>query len=151
MREPPLVRRPPPLKTTRNTTATPNLFRVAFRVPPSHQHRKDVSCTGRALSPSKYSITSPALWPSRRNYPSRRVDPSPLLRKKKKVAQSYSSTTLWLTTRRIVKSAWPHFATRRTTSWTPSTTMNNSRTSQLTSPPLMLPKTKTRTTKGSGG
>jgi hypothetical protein len=68
-----------------------------------------------------------------------------------KVAQSYSSTDLGLTTRQIVKSVWPPFAMRRTTSCTPSTTMNNSRTSQPMSPQLMLPKMKTRSTEGSGG
>jgi hypothetical protein len=53
------------------------------------------------------------------NYPSRRVDPSLQLQKKEKVAQSYSSTALGLTTHRIVKSAWPPFAIRRKMSWTP--------------------------------
>jgi hypothetical protein len=103
------------------------------------------------LSPPNYSIMTPALWPSYRNYPSRRVDLFLPSRKKEKVAQSYSTTAVQLTTRRIVKSAWPPFATQRTISFTPSTTTNNSWTSQPMSPQLMLPKMKTRSTEGSGG
>jgi hypothetical protein len=105
----------------------------------------------RALSPPNYLIASPALWPSSRNYPSRRVDPFLPLRKKEKVAQSHSTTALGLTTSRIIKSTWPTFTMRRKTSWNPSTTMNNSRTSQPKSPQLALPKTKMRSTEGFGG
>jgi hypothetical protein len=114
------------------------------------KRRKDISCTERALSPPNYLITSPALWPSCRNYLSRRVDPFLPLRKKERVVQSYSSAALGLTRRRIVKSAWPTFTTRRKTNWAPSTTTNNSRTSQPMSPQLTLPKMKTRSTEGFG-
>jgi hypothetical protein len=141
----------PPLKTNRNPTATLNCFRVAFWVQPSLQHCKDVSCTGRALSPLNYTITSPALWPSCRNYPSSRVDLLLQSWNKEKVARSYSTTAVRLTTRRIIKSAWPPFATWRMMSWTPSMTTNNSRTSQPMSPQLKLPKMRMRSREGSGG
>jgi hypothetical protein len=59
----------------------------------------------------------------------RRADLSLPSRKREKVAQSYSSTALQLTTRRIVKSSWPPFAIWRTTSWTPNRTTSNSWTS----------------------